>query len=308
MMYIVNWCPELETGWKCTHSYSPEGRWHSGLLPTLQNEKLGCRTSPGNRCFRWSMFICHIFPTLPCCSTLSRPSGGSVGEAAPLWSCFACSPWAGWSRFSFSGESRACVREQPATHAFQDKFLFRIILGMTWWKTASFKETKNPLQNTQCGTVSCLVQWHHHCHSVKTTKHELLRVPVEWRSPSPFPHAPACCHSCFSECSSEGLLVAYPRFGVLVSSPPPTSCSLRQHLHAEICLAPKWSQVSLPQQSRWCWREESGWLGVKCNQPCTEGVSFFWFFKIEVGEKEGDAPSGGCFKKNHSVTLQSEWL
>lgn len=137
-------------------------------------------------------------------------------------------------------------------------FLFRIILGMRWWKTASFKETKNPLQNTR-GTVSCLVQWHHHCHSVNTTKHELLQLPVEWRSPSPFPHAPAFCHSCFSECSSEGLVVAYPRFGVLVSSPPPTTCSLRQHLHAEICLAPKWSQVSLPRQNRRCWREQSGW-------------------------------------------------
>lgn len=78
-MYIVSWCPEQEAGWKCTHSYSPEGRWHSTILPTLQDEMLGCRASPGYRCFRWFMFICDIFPTLPCYITLPRQASGSVG-------------------------------------------------------------------------------------------------------------------------------------------------------------------------------------------------------------------------------------
>lgn len=155
----------------------------------------------------------------------------------------------------------ACVRGQPATHSFQEQFLFRSTLGKRWWKTASsIQRNKIPLQNRQCGTVSCLVQWQHHGHSVNTRKHKLLQVPVEWRSPSPFP--PAFCHSCLSEGSSEGLVVTYPRFGMFISSRPPTLCSLRRHLRVEICLAP--SEVRSACCSRtfsWCRREESGWLG-----------------------------------------------
>lgn len=55
------------------------------------------------------------------------------------------------------------------------------------------------------------------------------------------------------------------------------------------------------------WGAESGWLGVICNQPFTEGVSFFWFFKIEVEGERGRCSKWCVFKKKKIFCNAPKW-
>lgn len=212
------------------HSWETVAQYRS---PHFSDEKLRCRVSPGRAGKggpRWSMFICDIFPTFSCCATLPRPVSGSVGWLVPLWTSFA---WCliSWNleegKWDFQWEIIPCarVREQPATHALQEQFLFRSTFGMRRWEPVSCTPRRIPpkIHSVGCFLLSAMAQPLSLCEYNRALA---TSSACGEKEPFSLPYAPAFCHSCFSVCSGEEPVLTHPRFDKFVSSPPPISYSL----------------------------------------------------------------------------------